>query len=177
MRICDQQDLKGGTSHTPAMKEAAGSVAHDKHHCRCFRIDRRMIGKFKYMLIRYAFEPVTLEEDHGQVFGLRRRRSEHEQTHLKVMPSGTIEAENEPPPEYPFAHLNQTHSYSPHNGIWELLRGMGIPFRVVSDVPDTCRRPVVVLPKSPVSGKTLLAIGVIGITLCTLAYVWWKGRS
>lgn len=136
-----------------------------------------MIGKFKDMLVRRAFEPVTLQEDHGQVFGLRRRLSEHEQTHLKVMPSGTIEAENEPPPEYPFAHLNQTHSYSPHRGIRKLLRDMGITFRVVTDVPDTCWRPVVVRPKSPVSRETLLVIGAVGIALGAGVYVWYKGRS
>ena len=74
-----------------------------------------------------GFEDV-LQEDHGQAFGLRYLLSGRKQLHVKVMPGGRIEAEIEPPPEYPFAHLNQAHSYSAHAEVVALLRGWGIGF-------------------------------------------------
>lgn len=136
-----------------------------------------MIRKFRGMLVRLAYE-TTLQEDHGQVFGLRRRLSEYEQVHVKVMPDGAIEAEIEPPPEYPAAHINQKHSYSPHRYIRKTLCRMGIPFSVVRDVPATCLRPVIVRPKSPTGWKTFVVIGaVVTVGASAFAYFWAKRKS
>ena len=157
-----------------AMANAA-TIPHDKHHCRCFGIDRALISKFRDMLVSHSFES-TLQVDHGQVFGLRRRMSEYKQVHVKVMPDGSIESETEPPPEYPFAHINQTHSYSSHHVVRKLLRGMKIPYSIVGDVPDTCLRPVVVLPKSPTEWKTIAGLAGAAAGLAISAYLLWKKR-
>ena len=74
-----------------------------------------------------------------------------------------IESEAEPPPEYPFAHLNPKHSHSPHRDILGILRSLRIPFQRVRDVPATCRRPAVVLPENPTGWKVVAGVVVVAV--------------
>lgn len=162
---------KGQTIHKPycrarglpAMKREGGGMAHDQYHCKCHRVDPCRISQFEEMLDGLGFERQVIEDDHGQTFGRRRRLSEHEQLHIKVMPDGWIEAEIEPPPEYPFAHLNQVHSHSAHGEVLGVLRECRIRFWTVRNVPATCLDPVVVKPVKPTSLKALAAAAGVGI--------------
>ena len=122
-----------------------------------------------------GFEDI-LQEDHGQAFGLRYLLSRREQLHVKVMPSGLIEAEIEPPPEYPFAHLNQTHSYSAHAEVDAMLRGWGVGFRTARAVPEACLDPVVVSPRNPTHWSACVVWGAAG-ALGYYAARWLLGRS
>lgn len=138
-----------------ARMQANDGVAHDRHHCRCHKVAAYKIRKLRNRLAGLGFERV-LEEDHGQAFGRRLRLSEHEQMHVKVMPNGWIEAEIEPPPEYPLAHINQRHSYSAHRAVVDVLGKCGIRFRTVHDVPPTCLDPIVDRPSKPTHWKVLV---------------------
>ena len=141
------------------MRDKAGAT-QDKHHCRCHRVARSDIPELEASLRRSGFEWV-LEEDHGQVFGLRILLSRREQLHIKVMPDGLVEAEIEPPPEYPLAHINQKHSYSAHDQVNRILRECGIRFLTARAVPRTCLQPVIDRPNSP-SHWTAIGLGIGG---------------
>lgn len=161
----------------PAVKRTADGMAHDQYHCRCHKIASYRIRRFEQMLDGLGFERQVLEDDHGQVFGRRLRLSEHEQLHIKVMPDGWIEAEIEPPPEYPFAHRNQDHSYSAHGAVLDVLRECGIRFRTVPDVPATCLDPVVVKPVKPTSITALAVAAVVGVASFFTVLLVNKHRS
>ena len=135
-------------------------MRHDRHHCRCFRIGADTVRLLKKKLAGLGFEPQTFEMDHGHAWGMRLRTSEYEQIHIKAMPDGAIESEAEPPPEYPFAHLNPEHSYSSHRDVLRILRSLRIPFQRVRDVPPTCRRPAVVHPENPTGWEVLACAGL-----------------
>ncbi|AJM91723.1 hypothetical protein [Nitrosopumilus piranensis] len=136
----------------------------DKHHCRCFRINPSDIEICKTRLEEWGFElQPGGEEDHGQVFGLRRKLMELLQIHFKVMPNGIIESELEPPPEYPGAHLNQKHSYPPHDGIPILLDKIGIGYSIIPPIPDTCNLPKIIKPDGPLKWWEMLLIGVAAV--------------
>lgn len=155
-----------------------GSTAaqHDKHHCRCFTIDKNLIRWFRNVLISRGFERQVVEDDHGQEFGLRKRLTEHKQLHVKVMPDGLIEAEMEPPPEY-LEHLDHKYSYSPHSRVLRILRGVRIGFRSARPTPPTCKRPVVVHPKHHTSSKKVVGVAVlVCIGAVLLGYALHKGR-
>jgi len=139
------------------------SNSSDEHHCRCFKINPNDIELCKERLIELGFEAPVAEENHGQVFGLRRKLLELLQIHLKVMPNGAIEAELEPPPEYPGAHLNQLHSYSPHDGIPVLLEHIGIQYAIIQPVPNTCHLPKIIDPDKPLKWWEILIIGLAAV--------------
>ena len=121
-----------------------------------------------------GFEDV-LQENHDQAFGLRRLLSRREQLHVKVMRDGLIEAEIEPPPEFPFAHLNQTHSYSAHAEVDAMLRGLGIGFRTARTVPKACLNRVVVPPRNPTHWLVFAIAAGAGIGTWLLGR-WLDGR-
>lgn len=136
----------------------------DKHHCRCFRINPEDIETCKTRLEEWGFEKQPGgEEDHGQVFGLRRKLLEILQIHFKVMPNGIIESELEPPPEYPGAHLNQIHSYPPHDGMPILLEYIGIKYIILTPIPDTCHLPKIIDPDKPLKWWEMLLLGVAAV--------------
>ena len=136
----------------------------DKHHCRCFKINPNDIEICKKKLIEKGFEKQPGgEEDHGQVFGLRRKLLEILQIHFKVMPDGIIESELEPPPEYPGAHINQIHSYPAHEGIPVLLDHLGIRYTVIQPIPDTCHLPTMIDPDKPLKWWHFLIIGLAAV--------------
>ena len=136
--------------------EAEDGAVHDRHHCRCHKVATYRIRKLGDGMVGQGFERVP-EEDHGQVFGMRLRLSELEQLHVKVMPNGRIEAEIEPPPEYPLAHINQKHSYSAHRAVIDMLGKCDIRFRTEHNVPPTCLDPIVERPSKPAHWKVFVA--------------------
>ena len=133
----------------------------DEHHCRCFKISPSDIEECKTKLVKSGFEEQILEENHGQVFGLKLKILEILQIHFKAMPDGIIEAELEPPPEYPLAHINQIHSYPPHKGIALLLSLLGIKYKIIPPVPKTCHSPTIIDPDKPLKWWEIVIIGVI----------------
>ena len=146
------------------------TLVQDKHHCRCHRIDPSLVPELEDAMRSHGFEDV-LQEDHGQAFGLRYRLSRREQLHVKVMPGGLIEAEIEPPPEYPLAHRDQKHSYSAHAEVDAMLRGWGIGLRTARAVPETCLYPVVVPPDNPPHISDILFGVVTGVGVATGVYL------
>lgn len=145
----------------PAEKE-------DPHHCHCIAIDEN-VETFKKKLDGLDAMD-QFGEDHGQVFGRAFRISEYLQLHIKVMPSREIEAEMEPPPEYPGAHLNQEHSYSAHREVQEVLHITKTPYHLKRHVPTTCIQPVIKKPENPthittiIVGVALVAVFAVAIT-------------
>ena len=84
------------------------------------------------------------------------------------MPDGIIESECEPPPEYPGAHINQSHSFSPHIGISALLDHIGITYKIIQPVPDSCTTPIISLPDRPLKWWEMIVVGGIGVLLAYL---------
>ena len=151
---------------------------NDPHHCRCFVLDREWIGVLKRKLIRRGFGQQIAEEDHGQVWGLRKKLTEREQIHVKAMPDGLIESEMEPPPEYPVEHLNPRHSYSAHKQVLSVLRSVGIRFRRVRDTPPTCAMPKIVRPKRYTHWVTIaIVMALVAAAIALVVYAISKRRS
>jgi len=136
----------------------------DSHHCRCFKISQSDIENCKTKLEELGFEEQPGgEQDHGQVFGLRYRLEKLLQIHWKVLPTGTIESEMEPPPEHPGAHINPTHSFPPHKMIEELLNKMNISYAVLTPIPKTCIEPEIIDPDHPLEWWEMLVLGLLGV--------------
>lgn len=135
----------------------------DKHHCRCFKINPNDIEICKSRLEKLGFEKQPVgEENHGQVFGLRNRFKELLQIHWKIMPNGIIESEMEPPPEYTGAHLNQIHSFPPHEDVKLLLNEMKLSYDIIYPIPKTCVTPIIVEPDKPLKWWEILVLGLAG---------------
>jgi hypothetical protein len=137
----------------------------DPHHCTCFRVEEDLVS-CKAKLEKIGCKPQILEENHGQVFGLTFRINEYEQIHIKSMPDGIIEAEIEPPPDYPGAHLNPEHSYSAHNELGIVLSQAGIQYGRRVKTPLTCIQRVIKKPVKPTHVVTI----VVGVVL-VIAFV------
>ena len=113
----------------------------------------------------YGYHDPMLEEDHGQYCSFANRLSEYTQVHIKVMTSGKLEAEIEPPQNYPGAHLNPAHSYSAHKELQAQLSVLGIPFKCRRAVPLSCQYPQVVLPVQPTHRNEFLKVGAVAALL------------
>lgn len=140
----------------------------DKHHCRCFKINPNDIEVCKMKLVEFGFEEQIAEENHGQVFGLKRKLLEILQIHFKVMPNGMIESELESPPKYPFAHINEIHSYPPHDGMHVLLNLIEIKYEIIQPVPETCHLPTIIDPNKPLKWWEILIIGIAAVGISYL---------
>ncbi len=103
-------------------------------------------------------EPM-LEEDRGQYCSFAKRLSEYSQIHIKLKTTGRIEAEIEPPQDYPGAHLNSIHSYSAHKELQAQLSILGIPFKCRRAIPLTCVNPQIVPPVQPTHRNDFLKVG------------------
>ena len=158
----------------PSMGRTNGG---DRHHCRCFWVGRRGISRFRALLAGIGFEEQVLEANHGQVFGMRRKMSEQEQVHIKVMPDGWLESEIEPPPEYPLAHVNPAHSYSSHDAVRGILHECGMEFRMVADVPRSCLNPTVVRPYRPTHWKKIAGVASVAAFALLGAYIANKVKT
>lgn len=97
--------------------------------------------------------------------------------HVKVMPNDWIEAEIEPPPEYPLAHINQRHRYSAHRAVAAMLGKCEIRFRTAHDVPTACLDPIVDRPSKPAHWKVLAGAFVLAGTVLAGALALNKLRS
>lgn len=102
-----------------------------------------------------------MEEDHGQYVSFTMRLAELWQVHIKLMTTGRIEAEIEPPQDYPGAHLNPTHSYSAHQYLSALLPGLGVRFRCKRNIPATCLHPILISPQQPTHRNGIIGAGAI----------------
>ena len=143
----------------------------DEHHCRCFMIGPEDILACKKRLEEAGFEKQPGgEKNHGQAFGLRYRFAEVLQMHFKVMPNGLIESEAEPPPEYPGAHLNQKHSFSPHMVLPILLDAIGLKYTMSTPIPDTCNLPKINKPDKPLSAWEVVFVLLAAIVVGYLTY-------
>ncbi len=148
----------------------------DVHHCRCFKISENDIKTCKTKLEELGFEKQPVgEQDHGQVFGLRYRLKKLLQIHWKVLPTGTIESEMEPPPEYPGAHVNPTHSFPPHKIVEELLNKMKIKCDILTPVPKTCIEPEIIEPNHPLEWQKMLILGLLGVVAAFIIIKAAKG--
>src|SRR2546427_3606834 len=110
-------------------KSKVNTIKYDPHHCRCFSISKSHFRYFHSKLLTFGYTEPLFEEDHGQILGLTKPLSEYYQIHVKLMRAGRIEAEIEYSQDYPFAHLNSTHSFSAHPELNVLLTAMRIPYR------------------------------------------------
>ena len=73
------------------------------------------------------------------------------------MSNGRIEAEIEPLPECPSAHIGQKHSWSAHREVLNVLGQCGIKFRTMHDVPPACLDPAVDRPRRFLHWKVFVA--------------------
>lgn len=168
-----QRNLIRRDGAVQSVKDGEGA-SQDKHHCRCHRVARSSIPELEAAMRSSGFEGVP-EMDHGQVFGLRLLLSRREQLHVKVMPDGLIEAEIEPPPAYPLAHINPRHSYSAHGQVARLLRRWGMRFKTAQAVPRTCLEPAIDKPDNP-SHWSAIALG-IGVGVGAGIVAWLLGKA
>lgn len=99
------------------------------------------------------------DEDHGQILSYTKRMSEYYQIHVKLMRTGRIEAEIEPPQDYPMAHLNPIHSFSAHPELNLLLIAMQIPFKRKRVTPITCINRQMISPQKPTHKNTFFVAG------------------
>lgn len=151
-------------------------VKEDPHHCTCFKVEEDLVS-CKAKLEKIGCKPQILEENHGQVFGLTFRINEYEQVHIKPMPDGTIEAEVEPPPDYPGAHLNPEHSYSAHDELEIILKHAGILYNRRSRPPSTCIQRVIKKPIKPTHVVTIVVSVVLVIAFVGIFVGLAKGGS
>ena len=135
----------------------------DLHHCKCFKIVESL-GSAKKKLENIGFKPQIFEDNHGQVFGLALRFGEYEQIHVKAMSDGEIEAEIEPPPAYPGAHLNKEHSYSAHQELELVLNRVGILHIRNIRTPITCVQRIIKKPIKPTHAVKI----VVGVALAVV---------
>lgn len=118
---------------------------YDPHHCKCFYIDPSLTDKFRKIPEEERFQDTNFQFQQGQIYGLVKNIDNDKQTHVRVMPDGELEAEIESCPEYPFAHLNQKHSYSAHPELEELLkRKMYNKYHQKKLPPLTCIKRIIV---------------------------------
>lgn len=137
----------------------------DPHHCRCFSISKLHFRDFEMRMRGFGCNEPFFEDDHKQILGFTKRISEYYQIHAKLMPTGRIEAEIEPPQDYPMAHLNSTHSFSAHPELKALLTTLQIPYKCKRTPPDTCMNRQVIPPQDPTHMNTFLALGGAGVVL------------
>lgn len=121
-------------------------------------------------MVELGYVEPLFEEDHGQYCSFFMRIPEYSQIHIKLMPSGKLEAEIEPSQEYPMAHLNSIHSYPAHIELETLLSMLlRIKFRCRRDIPPTCIQPRIIPPQQPTHRNKFLKIGA-GLALVDLAF-------
>jgi hypothetical protein len=137
----------------------------DPHHCRCFSIPKIQFRYFVSQIQNYGFSEPFFEDDHKQIVGFTKRLSQYSQIHVKLMRTGRIEAEIEPPQDYPIAHLNSIHSYSAHPELNVLFTTMQISYKCKKNPPPTCIHRQIILPQNPTHRDTFLVAGGLGVVL------------
>ena len=148
---------------------------HDPHHCHCFKI-RKFDDNIKKQLLNDGFYIPMLEFYHGQKHSFVKKIDEYTQTHIKIMPDGTVEAENEYPSTYPIEHLDSTYCYSAHEELEKILNYYHIPYVKRYDVPVTCIERNIVKANNPAHWSTLASLLLIIVELITVAILAIKRR-
>jgi len=129
----------------------------DPHHCRCYSIDPLDIEDFEEELRDLGFHYPLLDQEKGQILSLVLTNGDDKQIHIKVMSDGKIEAEIEPTSKYPFAHLNQKHSYSAHQELGKLFKKHLTVHRKKKFIPPlTCIKRVIIEPINPTPIETIV---------------------
>lgn len=140
-------------------------VKIDPHHCRCFSIPKTHFRYFVSQIQNYGFSEPFFEDDHKQIIGFTKRLSEYLQIHVKLMRTGRIEAEVEPPQDYPMAHLNSIHSSSAHPELNILFTTIQIPYKCKKTPPYTCIYRQIIPPQNPTHRNAFLVASGIGVAL------------
>lgn len=150
---------------------------NDLHHCHCFFISEDFHKTFKTKLEGIGFKDPFLQENHDQFFGLTKRLDEYTQIHVKLLKNNCIESEMEYPPDYPFAHINEEHSYSAHYEIKEILDSMTIPYSYQTNPPTSCLRRKIIKALNP-SHAGAIALGLLaGIVIVGLLSYFMKDEK
>ena len=150
-------------------------IQNDAHHCMCYSIDPLDIDDFENELRDLEFHYPLLEQEKGQILSLVLTNGDDKQIHIKVMPDGQIEAEIEPTSKYPFAHLNQKHSYSAHQELGELFKKhLSIQFKKKLIPPLTCIKRVIVKPVNPMPIETVVVGAVVSVAIVGALYYLLK---
>ena len=131
----------------------------DPHHCKCFSISKQNFREFVTKLQNAGYAEPFFEEDHGQIIGFTKPISQYYQMHVKLMRTGRIEAEIEYSQEFPFAHINPTHSFSAHSELSLLLRAFQIHHKCKRKPPITCIQRIVLPANQPMKMDSVLALG------------------
>ena len=149
----------------------------DPHHCHCFSLHKNYFQNFKKKMESISFNDTILQEDHGQVYGLVKRLDEYTQIHVKVLKNGTIEAEMEYPPSYPFAHLNQEHSYSAHDEIHTILNYLRMTYTYRIVPPTTCIMRRIKKAVNPTHAKVIVGGLLLAVVIGGLVYYLTKDKE
>ena len=150
-------------------------MKNDPHHCKCYSIDPLDIQDFEEELRNLGFHSPYLEQEKGQVIGLVLTNGDDKQIHVKIMDNGQIEAEIEPTSKYPFAHLNQKHSYSAHKELGELFsKHLTIHHKKKIIPPLTCIRRVIVEPINPTPIETIVVGAAVSLIVVGVLYYLLK---
>lgn len=137
----------------------------DPHHCRCFAISKMNFREFEIRMKNLGFSEPFFEDDHKQILGFTKPVYPCYQIHVKLMISGSIEAEIEPTQDLPIAHLNPIHSFSAHPELKVLFTTLQIPYKCKRQIPDTCINRQVIPPQNPTPMNTFLTLGGVGAVL------------
>jgi len=136
----------------------------DPHHCKCFSISKQNFVEFVKKLQNAGYSEPFFEEDHGQIIGFTKAISQHYQIHVKLMKTGRIEAEIEYSQNYPFAHLNPTHSFSAHNELNLLFILCQITHKCKKNPPITCIQRKIIPANQPIDmNSTLKITGLVSL--------------
>jgi len=130
----------------------------DPHHCKCFSISKQSFTEFVNKLQNAGYNEPFFEEDHGQIIGFAKPISQYYQIHVKLMRTGRIEAEIEYSQNYPFAHLNPTHSFSAHNELNLLLILFQITHKCKQKPPITCVQRKIIPANQPMNMDSVLTL-------------------
>lgn len=149
----------------------------DPHHCRCHQLtslDEDVLTR----LVDGGFEDQILEEDHGQILGIRKKLGKYTQIHVKIMEDLSIEGEIEYQPEFPFAHTNKTHSYSAHKEIQEIFNQLGISHFLKQTPPLTCIKRKIIKAIKPTHWTTIVGgIALAGLAIGAVYYATKKDNK
>ena len=125
-----------------------------------------------------GFEEQIPQEDHGQILGIRKKLDEYMQIHLKIMRDLSIESEIEYQPEFPLAHLNQTHSYSAHKETHEIFNQLGISYILKQIPPLTCIKRKIIKAVKPSHWTTVVGgLALVGLVVAVVYYATKKDEG
>ena len=148
----------------------------DPHHCHCFKI-QKFDRDMEKQLFNDGFIIPLLELNHGQIYSFEKKINEYTQIHIKIMPSGVIEVENEYPSSYPIEHLDSTYCYSGHKEIEKILNHYQIPYTRKSNIPITCIDRIIIKCKNPIHWSIIMVLALFAAAMVVLIAVSTSKRK